>query len=196
MSAEAREDVQVIGRQVEKISRIVAGLLAFSRQSSSALRPVDLNDVVRRTVSLIEDMTRTRGVAMDLELSPALPWVRADSARIEQVLLNLINNALDAMPDGGRITFRTGLHDEARRGRSVLVAVEDTGSGIPPELLPRIFDPFFTTKEVGQGTGLGLSISYGIMEEHGGAIVAESSPGQGTTFTLELPVNGSVGSSS
>lgn len=185
---ELQEDVEVIKRQVEKISRIVSGLLTFSRQSSTALKEVDLNEVVRRTVLLIEEIIRNRGVELVLQLSPALPHVKADSAQIEQVLLNLINNALDAMPNGGEITFRTGLVDEPTRGRSVMVEVTDTGTGIPEDHLQRVFDPFFTTKEVGQGTGLGLSISYGIIEEHRGSITVDSQSGDGTCFTLSLPV--------
>jgi len=191
LSTEAREDVQVIERQVEKISRIVSGLLTFSRRSTSAKREVDYNDVVSRTVLLIEDMARHRGVELELELNPSLPPVEADSAQLEQVMLNLINNALDAMPDGGRISFRSDLVEEPKGGKLVCVEVEDTGGGIAEEHLSRVFDPFFTTKEVGQGTGLGLSISYGIMEEHGGAIRVDSRPGEGTCFKLYLPVTSS-----
>ena len=190
LSTEAREDVQVIERQVEKISRIVSGLLTFSRRSTSAKREVDCNDVLRRTAALIEDMARHRGVELELGLNASLPSVEADSAQLEQVMLNLINNALDAMPEGGRIIFRSDLMEEPGGERWVCVEVEDTGGGIAEEHLSRVFDPFFTTKEVGQGTGLGLSISYGIMEEHGGAIRVESRPGKGTCFKLYLPVIG------
>jgi len=192
LSAEAREDVQVIEHQVEKISRIVSGLLTFSRRSTSAKRPINCNDVVRRTVPLIEDMARHRGVELGLELDAFLPLVEADSAQLEQVMLNLINNALDAMPEGGRIIFRSDLVEEPGLGKLVRIEVEDTGDGIPEEHLSRVFDPFFTTKEVGQGTGLGLSISYGIMEEHGGSIRVDSRPGEGVCFKLYLPVMGEI----
>ncbi|MEW6749649.1 MAG: ATP-binding protein [Candidatus Latescibacterota bacterium] len=188
MSPEAREDIQVIRRQVEKISRIVAGLVAFSGRSSSALRPTEVNGIVRRTALLVEDLARTRRVEVCLELGASLPSVWADSAQIEQVLLNLTNNALDAMPDGGQLTFRTRPAEHPRCGRAVSIEVADTGTGIAAEHLPRIFDPFFTTKEVGKGTGLGLSISYGIMQEHGGSIEVDSRPGEGTSFTLFVPV--------
>jgi two-component system NtrC family sensor kinase len=188
LSPEDREDLAVIQRQVEKISRIVAALLAFSRQSMSELRPVDLNGVVRRTASLLEDLIRNRGISLRLELAPSLPPVRADSSRIEQVLLNLTNNALDAMPHGGELSFRTAVAAPGADGERVTVAVADTGCGIPAENLPRIFDPFFTTKDVGQGTGLGLSISYGIVEEHGGTFAVESLPGSGSCFRFALPV--------
>ena len=188
LSPEAGEDVEVIKRQVEKISRIVSGLLTFSRRSSSALRPVDINDVAKRTVLLIEDTIGNQGVEVTLALEPTLPRVEADGGQLEQVLLNLINNALDAMPRGGRIAFRTGMAHHSKCGMSVCVEVEDTGAGIPEADLSRVFDPFFTTKEVGQGTGLGLSLSYGIVEEHGGAIDVESRLGEGTCFALYLPV--------
>ena len=144
--------------------------------------------MVRRTASLLEELIRTRGIELVLDLAPALPRVKADSIQIEQVLLNLTNNALDAMPQGGKLVFSTSPISDPRRGTAVAVAVADTGCGIPGEHLPRIFDPFFTTKDVGQGTGLGLSISYGIVEEHGGTIEAESQPGKGTCFTIYLPV--------
>ena len=121
MPTEAQEDVEVIKRQVEKISRIVSGLLTFSRQSNTALKEVDLNEVVRRTVQLIEAIIRNRGVELVLQLNPDLPHVEADGAQIEQVLLNLINNALDAMPNGGDITFRTGLVDDPKSGRAVMM---------------------------------------------------------------------------
>ncbi len=187
-SAEAQEDLSAIQRQVEKISRIVAALLAFSRQSKPELRPVDLNELVRRTVSLLEDLIRNRGIDLLLDLAPALPQVQADGSRIEQVLLNLTNNALDAMPQGGRLSFRTAPVGRPQDDPAVAVAVSDTGTGISAEDLSRIFDPFFTTKEVGQGTGLGLSVSYGIIEEHGGTIQVDSQPGVGSCFTLLLPV--------
>ena len=188
LSEEASEDVEAIQRQVKKISRIVSGLLTFSRRSNAELKPMSLNDLLRRTVALIEDLIRNRKVEVVLDLSDGLPRVEADSAQIEQVLLNLINNALDAMPKGGKLTFSSRLVESREHGKAVAIGVADSGCGIPGEELSRIFDPFFTTKEAGQGTGLGLSISYGIIEEHGGSIEVESRPDQGTCFTIYLPV--------
>jgi len=186
---ETTEDVAVIGRQVEKISRIVSGLLTFSRRSTAELRPLDVNDVVHRTVHLMEDLVRSRGVELKLDLAGALPHTRGDNSQIEQVLLNLVNNALDAMPQGGRITFITRVTGgDDSRSPAVTLSVLDTGSGIAPEHLDRVFDPFFTTKEPGEGTGLGLSVSYGIVEQHGGVIEVSSQPGIGTRFDLRLPV--------
>jgi two-component system NtrC family sensor kinase len=186
LSDEAREDVQVIQRQVEKIHSIVSALVKFSRQMPTELRPTDLNTVVRRAVALVEDLARNRGVKVVLDLQE-LPQVAADGAQLEQVLINLVNNALDAMPDGGELTFATHRGSKAGGQERVALAVADTGSGIPPEHLPRLFDPFFTTKEVGKGTGLGLAISYGIVQEHGGTIEVESESGKGSRFTLCLP---------
>lgn len=181
LSGEAQEDVQVIQRQVEKIHSIVSALVKFARQMPTELHPTDLNNVVRRAVSLIEELARNRGVEVVLDLQE-LPSAAADSAQLEQVLINLVNNALDAMPEGGTLTFAT-------RGDppGVTLAVADTGSGIAAQHLPRLFDPFFTTKEVGQGTGLGLAISYGIVQEHRGTIEVESELGKGSRFTLCLP---------
>ena len=193
VSEEATEDVAVIGRQVEKISRIVSGLLTFSRRSTTELRPLDVNDVVRRTVHLMEDLVKSRGIELELDLAGALPRTRGDSSQIEQVLLNLVNNALDAMPRGGRITFITRVSGgDENRGPAVKLSVVDTGTGIAPEHLDRIFDPFFTTKEPGEGTGLGLSVSYGIAEQHGGVLEASSAPDVGTRFDLRLPVDEAV----
>ncbi|MCC7264294.1 MAG: HAMP domain-containing protein [Candidatus Latescibacteria bacterium] len=186
LSGEAREDVQVIQRQVEKIHSVVSALVKFARQMPTELRPTDLNTVVRRAVALIEEPARNRGVKVILDLQE-LPRVAADGAQLEQVLVNLVNNGLDAMPGGGTLTFATRPGAKAGNPPGVTLAVADTGSGIPTDYLPRLFDPFFTTKEVGQGTGLGLSISYGIVQEHGGTIEVESEPGKGSRFTICLP---------
>lgn len=182
LSDEAQEDVQVIQRQVEKIHSVVSALVKFARQMPTELRPTDLNTVIRRAVALVEEPARNRGVKVILDLQE-LPQVAADGAQLEQVLVNLVNNGLDAMPRGGTLTFATRPGTAA----GVALSVSDTGSGIPADHLPRLFDPFFTTKEVGQGTGLGLSISYGIVQEHGGTIEVESEPGKGSRFTICLP---------
>ena len=182
---EIREDLAVIQRQVDKIGLIVAGLLSFSRrtESSGELISLDINEVVQRTAHLMEGMLRSRKVEVELGLADHLPRVSADGARIEQVLLNLVNNAVDAMPEGGRLTFGSRVAADG----SVQVTIADTGVGIAPEHLGRVFDPFFTTKDPGQGTGLGLSVSYAIVEQHGGSIEVASDAGRGTCFTLSLP---------
>jgi signal transduction histidine kinase len=129
-------------------------------------------------------------VSLEKDLS-SLPPVMLDTNQIKQVLVNLLNNSVQAMPDGGRLTIATRLTEREHNGvyrEMVAVYVSDSGVGIPPENLGRIFDPFFTTKEVGQGTGLGLSVSYSIIEKHNGRIEVESVPQEGSTFTLLLPV--------
>ncbi|MBQ36211.1 MAG: hypothetical protein CME04_07460 [Gemmatimonadaceae bacterium] len=181
---EAAEDLDAIQRQVDKIQRIVTALLTFSRRAESAgeMTVLDVNQVVLRTAQLMDGLLRSRHVEIERSLAADLPPVRAEGARIEQVLLNLVNNAIDAMPEGGRITFGS-----ACQGDRVAIYVADTGSGIDQEHLDRVFDPFYTTKDPGQGTGLGLTISFAIVEQHGGAIEASSDPGKGSRFTLLLP---------
>lgn len=185
---ELEEDLSVIRRQVEKIGRIVAGLLTFSRQSSTAgaMSPQDVNVIVKRSAGLMSGLFQTRGVEVALNLTDPLPRVVADGPRIEQVLLNLVNNAVDAMPDGGRLTFGSG-RGEGEYDGFVAVYVEDTGIGMDAYQLERVFDPFFTMKEPDQGTGLGLSVSYGIAQDHDGHLVAASESGKGSRFTLYLP---------
>lgn len=180
-----REDVQVIQRQVEKISRIVTALLTFSQRTdvtADEATLLDLNDVVVRTAALMDGILRSRQINVHLHLTPDVPPVRAEGSRIEQVLLNLVNNAVDAMPEGGSLQFSSSV-----RNGHVAVQVTDTGSGIAPAALDRVFDPFFTTKDPGQGTGLGLSVSFAIVEQHGGVIEVTSEPGKGSCFTLLLP---------
>lgn len=182
---DVQEDVQVIQRQVEKIRRIVTALLTFAQRADATGERVgvQLNELIVRTAQLMDGLLRERRIEVVLDLEDELPTVLAESARIEQVLLNLVNNAIDAMPQGGRMTFAS-----KRSGARVAVSVADTGSGIDPKILDRIFDPFYTTKDPGQGTGLGLTVSFAIVEQHGGVIEADSVPGEGSRFTLLLPI--------
>ena len=191
---QAADDLAVIRRQVDRISRIVSGLLTFSRRTESGGRRValDVNEVVRRTAHLMDGLLHSRQVEVALDLDDDVPAALADGPRIEQVLLNLANNAVDAMPDGGRMTFGTTSGRDRHDGQ-VALYVADTGCGIEAEHLDRVFDPFFTTKEPGQGTGLGLSVSYALIEQHDGAIEASSEPGKGSRFTVYLPAVGADG---
>ena len=189
LAPEMRKDLEVILRQARRVATITQGLLSFARQSTGSHGPVALNQVVEDIVQLAQkDMSRSR-VTVSTALNADLPAIIADANAIGQVLLNLLTNARNAMPDGGSITIETALVQE---GRSIRVAVRDTGSGIPPEVQPRIFDPFFTTRA--DGTGLGLAISHGIMADHRGTIEVSSEPGKGTLFTLTFPVDAPVGS--
>ena len=199
---EAERSLGIISAQIDRISRIVRGMLDFARGSAAHLSPTDLTQVVRHVLDLVEHRLKKSDVRAEVEIEPGLPLVRADEDQLHQVLLNLLTNALDAMPSGGGLWIglcRAG-SARARRplppslrgaaGEFILLWVEDSGCGIPPAQVERIFDPFFTTKDVGQGTGLGLSVAYGIVRDHGGAIEVESQPGSGTRFTIVLPIDG------
>jgi len=175
--------LEKIERQTFRAAKIVNGLLNLARPGrSDASGPVDLNAVINDVLALLEHQLAAGSVQVRRELSTEPITVQGVEFKLQQVFLNLFLNARDAMPKGGWLAIRTNLGDQA------VVEVSDTGSGIPTELLSRIYDPFFTTKATGQGTGLGLSVTYGVIQEHRGAIECESDPGQGTRFTLTLPL--------
>ena len=180
------EDLRVLHRHAQRVARIAQGLLSFSRQSSGLHGPVDLNHLVEETLLLVERPIAKQGVTVTRRLAPDLPPLWGDGNTLQQVVLNLLTNARDAVDGGGEITVETSR--AAGEPDAVRLLVRDTGPGIPPEALPRIFDPFFTTKA--EGTGLGLSISYGIVRDHHGTVDVESRPGEGTTFILTFPVAG------
>jgi len=184
LPAELRKDLEVILRQARRVAAITQGLLSFARQSSGVRAPVNLNRVVEEIFHLVQkDLTRGH-IEVTLSLDETLPDSVADANAIGQVLLNLLTNARSAMPDGGQITIATSYQPATR---SLRLTVTDSGSGIPPEILPKIFDPFFTTRS--DGTGLGLSISHGIVHDHHGILAVRSEVGKGTTFTLTFPVD-------
>jgi signal transduction histidine kinase len=171
-----------IEKQTFRAAKIINNLLNFSRSGSAELETLDLNKVVLDVLSLLEHQLDKSRIKLRKELAEALPPVRGNENRLQQVFFNLILNARDAMPRGGWLTLATSADDD-----TVIVEVKDTGTGIKREDIKRIYDPFFTTKGIGRGTGLGLSVSYGILQEHGGAIFVDSAPGQGTTFQVALP---------
>ena len=176
-----------IAKQTFRASEIVNSLLNFSRTSSTAFEALDLNKVIRETISLLEHQFEMFGIGIETELDEDLPAMRGNAGKLQQVFLNLLLNARDAMTDlpvGDRRVLR--LKTDAD-GLGVRVVIRDSGPGIARDHLARIFDPFFTTKGARRGTGLGLSVSYGIVEEHSGVIEAESNPGEGATFRLEFP---------
>lgn len=174
--------------QVIKARDIVRALLEFSRQREFELRPVDLKEVVEDTLKLIRGDVPAR-VEVRSEV-PSGIVLNLDKARVQQALINLIMNGIQAIENEGSVLIRA--QEERVRG-CVVLEVEDTGCGIPEEILPRVFDPFFTTKDVGRGTGLGLSVTYGIVERHGGRIWIESQVGKGTKVTMEFPLSQSQG---
>jgi two-component system NtrC family sensor kinase len=171
LPAELAQDLEMIDRHGTRIAEIVRGLLAFARKTAFELKETDVNRVVADTTAFLETPFAKQG-----------PRLRASPDHLQQVLVNLFNNARDAMPRGGVVTLRT-----RASGGDVLVEVQDTGTGIAPDIRGRIFDPFFTTKPVGQGTGMGLAVSYGIVRAHGGEIEVESRPGEGALFRVRLP---------
>jgi signal transduction histidine kinase len=177
--------LEKIERQTFRAAKIVNGLLNLSRpgMSGEERRQVDLNVVVNDVFSLLEHQFAAAKVKVRRDLSPVAASVVGIEHKLQQVFLNLFLNARDAMPRGGWLSVTTRVD-----GSRVVAEVADTGSGIPAEHLARIYDPFFTTKAIGRGTGLGLSIAYGIVHEHEGTIGCESSVGQGTRFTLTMPL--------
>ncbi len=177
------EDLRVLHRHAQRVARIAHGLLSFARESSAAQEPVDLNHVVEETLLLMEKDLAKGGITIRRSLPSNLPPVHGDPSALQQVVMNLLTNAGDALGRGGEISLETCVVS-GEKGR-VRLTVRDTGPGISPDVLPRIFDPFYTTKP--DGTGLGLSISYGIVSEHKGTIDVESLPGRGTTFILTFP---------
>ncbi len=182
----ARRQVETIYAEAERASKIVQNLLTFARRRRAQKEPSNLNTLIERVLELRNYDLRVRNIETELDLDPALPETMVDANQMQQVFLNIIINAEQAMRgdgDQGTLRIRTSADD-----RNVTVAFQDTGPGMSAETVRRIFDPFFTTKEAGEGTGLGLTISYGIIEDHGGRIWAESGPGRGTTFLIELPI--------
>jgi two-component system, cell cycle sensor histidine kinase and response regulator CckA len=185
----------------QRAASLTKQLLAFSRQQPVQLKSLNLSTVVQSTQKMLRQLLGER-YEIKLDCPEALPPIFADEGNLEQVLINLTLNARDAMPGGGRIQFATravtftaveaGRHPEARPGDFVALIVSDTGCGISPEHLRRIFDPFFTTKDIGKGTGLGLSTIHGIVRQHRGWVETDSLLGQGTTFSIYLPVANSV----
>src|ERR1044071_7836696 len=185
-----RRGLETILNESERAARIVRNLLTFARKRQTTRAMVDVNQVVRETLALRAYEQRVTNIAVIDALAAGLPNVFADGHQVQQVLLNLVINAEQAMLSAngrGILVVRTW-HDADQE--SVILEINDDGPGIPDDLQPKIFDPFFTTKEVGQGTGLGLTVAYAIVQEHGGRIRLESRPHAGASFYVELPVSG------
>jgi two-component system, NtrC family, sensor kinase len=185
MRNEIEDSVAQVEAQVSRCREITHRLLTLARKMDPILQEVDLNNLVEDMAVLVEREARDRGVVIVREFADSLDPAWTDPPLIRQVVLNLLNNGLQAIEGSGQVTVRT-----RDTGRGFEVVVEDNGSGIAQEHLSRIFNPFFTTKSPGQGTGLGLSISQAIMDKLGGEITVESEPGQGSRFTVHLPKHG------
>ncbi len=189
LNDEIRADLEQIRQQAERAGRIVRNLLMFAREHKPERLATQINEVIQSTLALQVYQLRVDNITVQLDLDPELPSTVADPHQLQQVLLNLITNARQAMNErvSGILTIRTRRH-EAADGRYIEISISDNGVGIPAQYLDKVFNPFFTTKPVGQGTGLGLSICYGIIQEHQGQIWIESREGVGTTVFIRLPI--------
>lgn len=183
VGAEKRDQyLEVASRELERLIAIVERILGFYRPAGEAMEPTDLNQVLEETLALAARQLEQSRIAVECRLDRDLPPITGVSDQLKQVFLNVILNALQAMPSGGKLTVQTGRREQ---GGEVFAVLTDTGTGIPPEEIGRIFEPFYTTRP--EGSGLGLAISYGIVERHGGRIEVQSRIGQGSTFTIVLP---------
>jgi two-component system NtrC family sensor kinase len=181
-----RADVEMVMHEAQRARGVVRRLLDFARQGEGARSRADIGEILEDVVALTTHFIHTSGVKLDVVLTKDMPWVLVDNNQMKQVFLNLIHNALQAMPAGGVLQVRTEVSRSDER-QWVVVRIVDNGLGIRPADMARIFEPFFTTRAQHGGTGLGLSVSYGIVADHGGKIEVESQPGVGSTFSVWLP---------
>jgi len=181
----AKEDLSYIVEDANRCKNIVKSLLVYSRSTDSTKNIVQINEVVEQSLKLVRDQKKFRNTKIIRYLADEMMLINADTNKLNQVIINLVINAADAMEGSGKITLNTY---KDKLHKKVFLEIKDTGDGIPRENLSRIFDPFFTTKEVGKSTGLGLSIVYGIIEEHGGTISVKKTGAKGTIFIIELPL--------
>jgi two-component system NtrC family sensor kinase len=180
---ESARALELVEGEAARCGEIVRNLLLFSRTPGSRFAPESLAPLIARCVLLLRHKAELAGIEIKAGVAADLPPVTCDASQVQQVVLALAMNAIEAMPRGGVLTIRA-----ARRGEGVALEVMDTGAGIPKDHLPHIFEPFFTTKEEGKGVGLGLAVVYGIVQRHGGRVDVASTPGEGTAFTVQLPL--------
>ena len=185
---EVVDSLDLIAGESRRCGELVKNLLTFSRTSPISLDKANVNSIIERCIKLIEHKAELASIHVQPDVSPDLPTVYCDAAQIEQVLLALCMNAIDAMPHGGNLWLKSARLSDSE----IQLTVRDDGVGIPESVLHNLFEPFMTTKEVGKGVGLGLAISKGIVDRHGGKIEVETKPGQGTTFRITLPVDARV----
>lgn len=181
------EYLGLIKSEAFRCKSITTGLLDFSRIRTGNRHPLDVGEVLRSSANLISHQKRGEHIEIKIDAADDLEMLNADGGQIQQAVIALCTNAIDAMPHGGKLTMRASAHSNR-----VAIEIEDTGVGIPQEDLSKIFEPFFTTKEVGEGTGLGLAVCYGIITDHGGRLSVRSNVGKGTTFTILLPITNGV----
>jgi PAS domain S-box-containing protein len=187
---ESKNQLLKMDKELERTSRIIRNLLDFARQSESVMRPVEINKIVEAALLLVQNQINLENISLEKKLGENLPLIYADFDKIQQVLINIILNAIQAMPEGGTLTITSSTAGIAKIGDSqknaIEVVIEDTGIGIPKENLGQLFTPFFTTKEKGKGVGLGLSVAHGIIGKHKGKMEVESEPSVGTKFRIYL----------
>lgn len=179
---QVKKGLQTIVAQVERITRVMNQLLSFARRKPPQPGPLVFQEVIENSLEMFHERLSNHQVQVCTQIDPDCPKILADSDQMNQVLINLIMNAVHAMPHGGTLRIELGQEKDMAK-----LTVSDTGHGIPKEVVNKIFDPFFTTKEFGKGTGLGLTVVKGIIEEHKGVITVESHEGKGTMFTILLP---------
>jgi len=179
-----KKSIEIVMKQTNRAGRIVKDLLEFARQSEPEMRMLNINDIIKKAISIISHPAELQSIRLIDDLSPELADILADSNKLEQVFVNVMINALQAMPDGGQLTVRTRMIYD---GEFEEIEISDTGCGIPQENLSKLFDPFFSTKRTGEGTGLGLSVTLGIVEKHNGTIDVKSTVGEGSSFVIRLP---------
>jgi PAS domain S-box-containing protein len=181
-----KQYLDLMENETRRTSRIVSNLLAFARQSKMEPKRLNVNQLVEKTLFLNSNLLKIDGVKVETKLEPDLPDLLGSEDQLQQVFMNLVSNAAEAMePGGGRLTIETR---HLLREDKLKISFEDTGPGIPEDNIPKLFEPFFTTKKKGKGVGLGLSVAYGIIQEHEGSIYVKSKIGQGTTFQVKLPL--------
>ena len=173
----------MIRSEAFRCKSITNGLLDFSRMRTGNRFPINIKEVIKSSARLVSHQKRGDNIAIKFEIAEELPLVDADEGQLQQALIALATNAIDAMNGDGTLTFHA-----SSRPRQVVIEIQDTGHGIAPENVSKIFEPFYTTKEVGKGTGLGLAVCYGIITEHGGRLSVRSNVGEGTTFSIFLPL--------
>jgi two-component system NtrC family sensor kinase len=185
-SVEFKKYLELMGNEIERCGDMVKNLLVFSKQSKLNIQEADVNSIIKNSLQLVENKIKLQNVDVEPNLQNKILSIYCDVKQVQQTLIALIINAIEAMPDGGKIRISTRSNDN----QHVKITIADTGMGIPPDKLKNIFDPFFTTKDEAKSTGLGLFVAYGIIKEHKGTIEVQSEPGKGTQFYIKLPVSG------
>jgi two-component system NtrC family sensor kinase len=180
---EFKTSIQKIEDHVERARKVVHNMLGYARKMEPRSEDVDVNATIKQTISLLDNYSRINNIEIRTQLAQDLPIIASDQAQLQQVFLNLISNAIDAIGKDGLIEIKS-----RKMGSQIHIRITDNGPGIPEDKQKKIFDPFFTTKETGKGTGLGLWVSYNIIEKMGGGITFRSQAGKGTTFTVQIPI--------